>query len=182
MADTTNTTTELVDALRNGQQMDEDGVMVSVSRQACEEAADLITAQAAEIARMKMLEEASEHVLHDIDDLVANSQGVAGLHQNGDVAEWDTILAGGSFGAWLASVEGLRAALNGGAVPASDATTISQALAVPEIKALVEAAKEGLTGLVWAMDHLAQHGTVSVSVAVAYDRLDAALAALKGGA
>jgi len=61
---------------------------------------------------------------------------------------------------------------------ADAATTISQALAVPEIKALVEAAKEGLTGLVWAMDHLAQHGTVSVSVAVAYDRLDAALAAL----
>ena len=57
------------------------------------------------------LRDAASQVLHDIDDLVANSQGVTGLHQNGDVAEWPDILEGGSFGAWLRSVETLRAAL-----------------------------------------------------------------------
>jgi hypothetical protein len=52
MTDPAHNTADLVDALRSGQQMDEEGVRVSVSRQACEEAADLITAQAAENARL----------------------------------------------------------------------------------------------------------------------------------
>lgn len=42
--------THLIAALRAGQQADHDGVMVCVSRQACEEAADALTAQAATIA------------------------------------------------------------------------------------------------------------------------------------
>lgn len=58
--------------------------------------------------RVKELTVAASHVLHDIDDLVANSEGVTGLHQNGDVAEWPDILEGGSFGEWLMSVEVLR--------------------------------------------------------------------------
>jgi len=36
-----------------------------------------------------------------IDDLVRNSEGVAGLHQNGDVAPWDELLTGGRFDEWL---------------------------------------------------------------------------------
>ena len=36
-----------------------------------------------------------------IDDLVRNSEGVAGLHQNGDVAPWNDLLAGGRFEEWL---------------------------------------------------------------------------------
>jgi len=36
----------LVDVLRNGTQLDSDGVMVRVSRQACEEGADMIDAMA----------------------------------------------------------------------------------------------------------------------------------------
>ena len=63
-------------------------------------------------ARVAELEGAGNHVLHDIDDLAGNSEGVAGLHQNGDVAPWDSLFAGGSFEAWLASVETLRAALS----------------------------------------------------------------------
>jgi hypothetical protein len=57
------------------------------------------------------LVEAASIALHDIDDLIANSEGVAGLHMNGDVAEWESILAGGAFGAWMQSLEQLRAAL-----------------------------------------------------------------------
>lgn len=63
---------------------------------------------------------ASKRVLHDIDDLVANSEGVSGLHMNGEVADWQSIMAGGSFGAWLESVEILRAAV---ALAACDAKT-----------------------------------------------------------
>lgn len=33
--------------------------------------------------------------------LIDDSQGVAGLHHNGDVAEWEELLAGGRFEAWL---------------------------------------------------------------------------------
>ncbi|PTR05381.1 MULTISPECIES: hypothetical protein [unclassified Novosphingobium] len=40
----------------------------------------------------------------DIDDLVNHSQGVAGLHMNGDIAEWDSLLPGGSFENWMLSV------------------------------------------------------------------------------
>lgn len=43
--------THLIAALRAGQQADHDGVMVCVSRQACEEAADALTAQAATITK-----------------------------------------------------------------------------------------------------------------------------------
>ena len=62
-------------------------------------------------ANITTLTEAAARVLHDIDDIVANSEGVAGLHMNGEVAEWHSLMSGGSFEAWLRSVEVLRAAL-----------------------------------------------------------------------
>jgi hypothetical protein len=45
--------TSLTDALRSGQQCDEDGVMCIVSRQACHEAADEIEASQAKIAELE---------------------------------------------------------------------------------------------------------------------------------
>lgn len=62
------------------------------------------------------IRDAASCVLHDIDNLVSNSQGVIGLHKNGDVAEWSDILEGGTFEAWLMSIENLRNTLdnNGG--------------------------------------------------------------------
>ena len=57
------------------------------------------------------LVEAAEKALHDVDDLVANSEGVAGLHLNGTVADWESLLEGGEFCAWLQSLEALRAAI-----------------------------------------------------------------------
>jgi hypothetical protein len=62
-------------------------------------------------ATLDALAEAAGQVLTDIDDLVASSQGVAGLHLNGDVADWRDILEGGVFEEWLMSVEALRATL-----------------------------------------------------------------------
>ena len=34
-------------------------------------------------------------------DLIANSSGVSGLHQSGDIAQWDELLEGGNFEDWL---------------------------------------------------------------------------------
>jgi hypothetical protein len=61
---------------------------------------------------------AAVRVLQDIDDLVGQSEGVAGLHLNGEMAEWDSLLSGGKFGAWLESIEDLRAAINNAQVTA----------------------------------------------------------------
>ena len=55
--------------------------------------------------------EALERLLHDVSDLAANSEGVAGLHMNGNVADWGSLLPGGEFGAWLASIDAARAAI-----------------------------------------------------------------------
>ena len=63
-------------------------------------------------ARELALEEAARKLLHDIDDLVAHSDGVFGLHQNGDNSPWDELLEGGRFEGWLGSVEELRRALS----------------------------------------------------------------------
>ncbi len=62
--------------------------------------------------------------LHDIDDLVANSDGVSGLHMNGDMAPWSEIMDGGAFGAWLQSVERLREAIRALTPPADLAAKI----------------------------------------------------------
>ena len=65
--------------------------------------------EATAVVRVGRLTDAAAHVLHDIDELAANSEGVAGLHMNGNVAEWSEIMDGGAFGAWLCSAEVLRA-------------------------------------------------------------------------
>lgn len=61
--------------------------------------------------RVVALVEAAKVFMHDVDDLIANSEGVSGLHMNGDVADWESLLPGGSFGSWLFSVDDFRAAL-----------------------------------------------------------------------
>ncbi len=37
----------------------------------------------------------------NVADLIDNSDGVLGLHQNGDIAGWDELLEGGHFEEWL---------------------------------------------------------------------------------
>lgn len=39
--------------------------------------------------------------LRAVQELIDESKGVAGLHLNGDVADWDELLAGGRFEEWL---------------------------------------------------------------------------------
>jgi hypothetical protein len=51
-------------------------------------------------------------LLDDLDALVDNSEGVAGLHPNGDVASWESLREGGRFEAWLMRMDEARAFLD----------------------------------------------------------------------
>jgi len=75
-------------------------------------------------ARQADLAKAAITALHDLDDLVANSEGVSGLHLNGDMAPWSEIMDGGAYGAWLQSVERLREAIHALTPPADLAAKI----------------------------------------------------------
>ena len=44
-------------------------------------------------------------VVGDVRDLADHSYGVHGLHQNGDLAPWGSLFAGGFFESWLLSVD-----------------------------------------------------------------------------
>lgn len=107
-------TTELISALRAGQQADRDGVMVCVSRQACDEAADALTAlqkqvaeQAAQIEALKLAEEGAKvafgHVVQDKKDRAAECQRTLKLlHSAHDIIRRNA-----------AEIASLRAALTG---------------------------------------------------------------------
>ena len=43
-----------------------------------------------------------------LESLMDESQGVAGLHQNGDIASWSELCAGGEFGGWLSAFDEAR--------------------------------------------------------------------------
>ncbi len=62
----------------------------------------------------KRLREALQSLANDIDSLINNSDGVAGLHLNGEVAPWADILPGGEFEQWLYSLEAAEKILEGG--------------------------------------------------------------------
>lgn len=62
-------------------------------------------------AKVAALLEASATFAKDVRDLIANSEGVSGLHMNGDVADWDSLLPGGAFEPWLKSIAELEATL-----------------------------------------------------------------------
>ena len=46
-----------------------------------------------------------------IDDLISHSEGVAGLHLNGDLAPWESLIEGGQFEPWLLALSDARDAL-----------------------------------------------------------------------
>lgn len=72
------------------------------------ETKDRLDAALAQVARLRAV---LSDVLTDIDDLINQSEGVAGLHFNGDVAPWADLLPGGRYETWLATVADARAAL-----------------------------------------------------------------------
>jgi hypothetical protein len=59
-----------------------------------------------------IIRDIAARVLSDLDDLIAESHGVYGLHRNGDPAPWEELTEGGQFEEWLGSIETLRVALS----------------------------------------------------------------------
>ena len=59
--------------------------------------------------RLLEAEERYNHIKHDINYLISNSDGVAGLHLNGDVAPWTDLLEGGRHEEWLLSLSNSEA-------------------------------------------------------------------------
>lgn len=53
------------------------------------------------IAASPTLLEALEQLLKDVDDLMGSSEGVAGLHHNGELAPWSELAEGGQFSDWI---------------------------------------------------------------------------------
>lgn len=69
---------------------------------------DLITPIPAVTTTAPLLLETLTKLVADLDSLVADSKGVAGLHRNGDVATWGELTAGGRFEGWLSSLDDAR--------------------------------------------------------------------------
>lgn len=59
-------------------------------------------------AELELVREASGALVDEIYDLMNESDGVAGLHLNGDVADWDELVPGGRFER-LSSLEDVNA-------------------------------------------------------------------------
>ena len=57
-----------------------------------------------------VLVESAQGLLMDVQDLINESEGVAGFHLNGDVAPWGELLSGGRFER-LGNMDAVRAAL-----------------------------------------------------------------------
>ena len=64
-------------------------------------------------ARIEALEAAllaADELARAVDDLMAQSTGVAGLHMNGDLAPWEELVEGGRFEEWLLPLTAYRQA------------------------------------------------------------------------
>lgn len=70
-------------------------------------------ANARRIARVPELEQialAAEELAKSVEDLIRDSNGVAGLHLNGDFAPWHELVEGGRFEEWLLALAAFREA------------------------------------------------------------------------
>ena len=102
--------TDLIDRLENGTlnisgDVAEINKMVALQREA---AAEIKRVQ----GRADEFEGALLALLSNIEGLIEESDGVTGLHLNGDVAPWDELLDGGRFEEWM-PLNGFRSLLSG---------------------------------------------------------------------
>lgn len=61
----------------------------------------LLSALSASESRAQALEDALGELVGAIDELIASSTGVYGLHRSGEIAAWADLLEGGAFEEWL---------------------------------------------------------------------------------
>lgn len=64
----------------------------------------------ARVPKLERIALAAEKLAADLKELIAESDGVGGLHQNGDFAPWDELTAGGQFEDWLGSLHDFQEA------------------------------------------------------------------------
>ena len=94
---------------------DVDALMARVSERMVG-AGQLMMVRTADLrALLAALAEAREEVrvlrlgLDAVAELIDESQGVTGLHRNGDIAPWAELRTGGRYEAWLADFDAARA-------------------------------------------------------------------------
>lgn len=75
-------------------------------------------------------------LVEELDALIADSAGVLGLHQNGDTAPWDSLMADGRY-PWLASLDEARDVCARSAAPATTPPAAKTAVPSPLPPALV---------------------------------------------
>jgi hypothetical protein len=98
---------------------------------------------------------AATKLADDVHDLIAESTGVSGLHQNGQIAEWDTLMKGGQFEEWLGSLDDLDSVLaecleqKNAVVSKAEASTVNERL--------LSAAEKYFTG--YCQDEASEFGT-----------------------
>ena len=61
-----------------------------------------------ELTRLRERVAELEKAVQCVSDLIAESDGVCGLHKNGEVALWDELLSGGPFEEWLGDFDAAR--------------------------------------------------------------------------
>ena len=71
-------------------------------------ALDVIRGYEHEVERLQARVQELEAALAAVRNLINNSEGVAGLHLNGDVAPWDELLKGGEYEGWLGALAALQ--------------------------------------------------------------------------
>lgn len=75
-------------------------------------ATEAISGTVYESVPVDALVEALRTLIHDISGLISESCGVDGLHLNGDVAPWESLLEGGEFECWLGGLSVAESALS----------------------------------------------------------------------
>ena len=89
------------------------------------------------IRKMKARVRELEAAVDAVRNLISNSEGVAGLHLNGDVAPWDELMEGGEYEAWLGALAAVSAETEARYLP--DAVLARR---LDEARAAVSAEKE----------------------------------------
>ena len=107
-------------------------------------------------------------VVEAIDNLASESQGVAGLHLNGDLAPWDDLFSGGRCEEWLMCVDDARGFL------AKNSELRAVEAAAPALLAALKYAKRKLESCARL------HGNDKVAVASLLEPIDAAIALAEG--
>ena len=77
----------------------------------CWRCLDELDAKDTTIAALRKQVEGAKRLYNDLRELMQQSHGVVGLHQNGDVADWESLTRGGTFEEWLMSWDDLGDAL-----------------------------------------------------------------------